>query len=99
MAGNPPLVGTMLLRGTSRRVAVSVLLLEIVYLPVVGIGTSLRGFTPVIPLVMVCVGLVVNEISERLGRVLPKPVAVMIPFDCRSCRSGSPMGRREPGLH
>lgn len=78
--GIPPLVGTILLRGTSQRVAVSVLLLELVYLPVVGIGTSLRGFTPVIPLVMVCVGLVVNEISKQLGRALPKPFAVMIPL-------------------
>jgi hypothetical protein len=67
----PPLLAAVLLRGAAQRVAFSVLLLELAYLPVVGVGTSLRGFAPVIPLTMVCVGLLVGWCAQRLQSIAP----------------------------
>lgn len=71
----PPFLAALFLRGDSRRIAASILLLELVYIPVVGIGTSLRGFAPVVPLTMTCIGLLVAALAGQVQRVIPGMLA------------------------
>jgi hypothetical protein len=76
----PPFLAAIALRGRARRVAVSILVLELIYLPVVGVGTSLRGFAPVVPLTMACTGLLMAWSAKRLERLLPRALAVGVPM-------------------
>ncbi len=78
----PPILATIFLRGSQRSVGVAILVLQSLYLPVVGIGTSLRGLAPVIPLAMLCVGLLIDRvrasIPSRVPQRLAAPVLILV---------------------
>jgi hypothetical protein len=76
----PPLIAALVARERQRHIAVSILVLELLYLPVVGIGFSPRGVALIIPATMLCVGLLIGEIQLRLSSVLPPPLAAALPL-------------------
>lgn len=70
-----PALGAVLLPSAPRRAARAVLLLVVLYLPVVNMGTSVRGLGPILPIVIACTALLLDVLatqwlSGRVGRMV-----------------------------
>jgi hypothetical protein len=75
----PPVLAALLVRGGGRRFALSLVILQIVYLPVVGVGTSPRGVAPVVPATMLSIGLLIGHVQQWLPRSLPQIARTALP--------------------
>lgn len=75
----PPALAALLVRGGGRRFALSLLILQVLYLPIAGVGTSLRGIAPVVPATMLCVGLLIGRVQQWLPRSVPDIVRATVP--------------------
>ncbi len=53
------------------------LTLQLLYLPIVGLGTSLRGFAPVVPGTMLCVGLLLGAIRPSMTGRVPRAAGLL----------------------
>jgi hypothetical protein len=77
----PTVVGVFLLRALPRRIAMATLVLQAIYLPIVGVGTSIRGFAPVLPATMLCIVLLLDDLRARwLARWIDARVATVVVF-------------------